>query len=78
MKAVSRTDGIVERVVRFLTDAKKNLTPRRHMTTAERRKIQRDVANDPNVDRALRELLAERPELRRKDSTGRVVQGRPD
>jgi hypothetical protein len=44
----------------------RGLKPRRAMTTAQRRAIQRDAANDPNVDRALRELFAEHPELRTK------------
>ena len=74
--ATRRIEGPVERVMRFLTDARKNLLPHRHMSTAERRAIQRSVANDPDVDRALRELLAERPELRRKDAPGGGIQGR--
>lgn len=70
-----------ERAIRLLTEAKDyltiNLLPRRRMTTGERREIQRNVANDPKVDRALRETLAARPQLRKKDSSRRGVQGRP-
>jgi hypothetical protein len=53
-------------VLRQLIDAAKGRKPRRAMTTAQRRVIQREAANDPNVDRALRELLTEHPELRTK------------
>lgn len=65
--------------MRLLAEAKDTLTmrvlPRPHMSEAKRRELQRAVANDPNVDRALRELLTERPELRRKDAREGYVQG---
>jgi len=61
--------------MRFLTDAKKNLTPRRHMSTAERRELQRRAAKDPDVERALQEVLAARPELRTKDIRSGGIRG---
>ena len=54
----------------FLTNAKDTLMmrilPPRRMSEARRRELRQAIANDPNVDRALNALLAERPELRRK------------
>jgi hypothetical protein len=61
--------------MRVLVDAKRSFARRpRHMTTAERRALQRAIANDPEVDRVLREFLAERPEFRRKDAREGGVQ----
>jgi hypothetical protein len=61
--------------MRFLTNAKTNLAPRRHMTTAERRELQHNAAKDPRVERALQEVLADRPELRKKGREPRCRTG---
>ena len=58
----------------FVSNLKQRLgmsTYPRRWTTAERREIQRQTANDPEVDRALRKMLAERPELRESPSNSR-------
>jgi hypothetical protein len=64
----------------FLTNAKTNLAskllPRRHMSTAERRALQRSAAKDPEVERALQEVLAAHPELRRRDQSSGGLHGR--
>jgi hypothetical protein len=53
-------------MLRYVANAAKSLKLRRAMTTAQRRAIQREAANDPNVERALREVLAAHPELSTK------------
>jgi hypothetical protein len=53
----------------LLDDAKTSLRRMfwgRRMTTAERRRRQLAAANDPRVDRAVREAIASRPGFRRK------------
>lgn len=57
--------GLVERSVRFLADLKWGLTPGRRMSEAERRELHRLPAKDPAVERAVQDLLRERPWLRR-------------
>jgi hypothetical protein len=44
----------------------------RRMSTADFRRIQREIANDPEVDRAVREALERYPQYRR-GSQGRDV-----
>ena len=44
------------------------MLPPRRMSTEERRRIQRAVANDPDVDRVLTEALAREPRFRGKGS----------
>lgn len=69
-------------VARMLTGARESITmkllPPRHLSAEERRAIQRRVANDPNVDRAVKETLSTRPEFRRNGSTKAEVHGRPE
>ncbi len=77
-QAASKPGTINEGVMRFLTEVKKNLTPRRQMSTVERRALQQRAAKDPNVERAVQEVLAAHPELRRRDATEGGIQGRSD
>ena len=44
------------------------MAPQRHFTAEEREKIHRDIANDPEVDRALNAFLVTHPEFRVKDA----------
>ena len=63
---------IVTRVTRFVIAAREELAfamaPQRHFTPEEREKIHRDIANDPEVDRALNAFLVTHPEFRMKDA----------
>ena len=68
--------GVTPRILRFLADAKRAFMPPRRMTTAERRALIAAAAKDPNVERALQELFAERPELRMKNASARDIQGK--
>lgn len=83
MTASLRPDGMAtnrsgSRLARFL-DAVRVHVPLafRRMSTAERRQIQRMVANDPDVDRALREALAAQPRFRGKGLGGGVSRRYP-
>ena len=61
--------GPLQAILSWLADFRRALRPYgRRMTTEERRRFAREAAKDPKVDRLLRELLAERPELRKKDT----------
>jgi hypothetical protein len=59
---LSRASSPLQRVV----NAMQSWKPRRAMTTAPRRAIRQEAANDPHVERALREVLAAHPELSSK------------
>ena len=69
--------AIAQDIVRFVSDVRGSL--RRHrMSTSERRAIQRAAAKDPNVERAVQEVLAAHPELRRWGTADRGVLSRHD
>ncbi len=68
----------IGRATHFLTTLTESLTVRvlgsRGGSPSQRRAIQRRIASDPNVDRAMNEMLAERPQFRRKDVAEAAVQ----